>query len=198
MNKQQQEIKEFHELIKPTLEKVLAQYNKKNAQSIYNNVIKPCRKLIQKCSFKSTDDANRLCSLVYWLYIYGHKKLALEICELTHSVDFVFDDWCSAIINMYGLEIRIARELFGERRKSNNSPRFLDYYFSKRVRKSIRYPQILREEEISDCSAGFVEYVLLSALYDMIGKGETGLYTKLNDNWERIEEAITEYISLLK
>jgi len=197
MNKLQQEIKDFHEQLKPTLGKVLEKYNESNTPKIYNNVIKPCKSLIQKCSFKSTLDASRLCSLAYWLYIYEYKQLALEICELTHGVDFVYEYWCSGIINMCGLEIRIARELLGEKR-NNIPPKFLDYYFSKRIKKSIRYPQILRKEEIFDCSDGSLEYILLSALYDMIGKGETGLYTELNENWEIIEKAITEYINLLK
>jgi len=32
----------------------------------------------------------------------------------------------------------------------------------------------------------------------MIGKGETRLYTELNENWDTIEKTITEYIDLLK
>jgi len=32
----------------------------------------------------------------------------------------------------------------------------------------------------------------------MIGKGETGLYAELNENWAKIEETIIEYINLLK
>ena len=195
MTKLQQEIKDFHELIKPTLKKILEQYNKETNKEIYNNVIKPCKSLIQKCSFKSHWDTSKLCSLAYRLYIYGDKQLALEVCELTHGVNFDIENWCDGIANIYGLEIRIARELFGEKRK-NIPPQFLDYYLSKSVKKSLRYPQILREEEINSCDA--LEYDLMSALYDMIGKGETGLYTELNENWAKIEETIIEYIDLLK
>jgi len=39
MNKLQQEIKDFHEQIRPALEKVLKKYNEKNTPKIYNNVI---------------------------------------------------------------------------------------------------------------------------------------------------------------
>lgn len=39
---------------------------------------------------------------------------------------------------------------------------------------------------------------LLLALYHMIGLGETGLYAELNENWEKIEEAINIYMDCLK
>lgn len=66
----------------------------------------------QKCSYKSTSDTDCLCSLAYWLYIYGDKELALKICEIAHGVEFSFEfrDWNSGIQNIYGLEIRIARD----------------------------------------------------------------------------------------
>lgn len=137
-----------------------------------------------------------MCSLAYWLYIYGQKELALEICELTHGIDFVFEYWNNDISNIYGLEIRIVRELFGEDRKNNIPSNFLDYYFFKRVKKELKYPQTLREKEITTCSDFNTE--LLHALYNMIGKGETGLYTELNKNLEIIEQTINTYIDYLK
>ncbi len=39
---------------------------------------------------------------------------------------------------------------------------------------------------------------LLLGLYRMIGMGETGLYTELNEHWDEIEQAIQEYIDCLK
>lgn len=63
------------------LEKVLEQYHKKNTKKIYNTITKPCKKLIQKCSYRSISDTSSLCSFTYWLYIYGDKEPALEICE---------------------------------------------------------------------------------------------------------------------
>ena len=180
MNKLQQEIKSFHNKLKPILEKILEQYNKKSTQKTYNAITKPCKKLIQKCSYKSISDTNCLCSLAYWLYIYGDKELALEICEITHGVEFSFEfgGWNSGIQNIYGLEIRIARELLGENRRNNIPSHLLEYCSSKRVKKELSYPQILRE--------------------DIIGLGETGLYTELNKNWEKIEETINIYIDCLK
>lgn len=200
MNTLQQEIKDFHENIKPTLEKVLEQYGKRTAPQIYNNIIRPCKKLIQKCSFKSVSDTSNLCSLAYWLYICEYKELALEICEHTHGINFEFENLDSGILNIYGLEIRIARELLGENRKNIIWSDLLDYYFSKRVKKEVCYPQILREEELTTCSDRFLSTELLNstkslqALYNMIGKGETGLYNELNRNWDKIEKTILEYI----
>jgi len=212
MSKLQQEIVFFHESLEPILEKVLEQYNKelstnyfspvpkKNTQKVYNTIIKPCKKLLQKCSYKSISDTDCLCSLAYWLYIYGDKELALEICEITHGVEFSFEyrGWNSGIQNIYGLEIRIARELLGENRRNKIPPNLLEYCFSKRVKKELNYPQILREDKIADCSSRFLDTELLFALYNMIGLGETGLYTELNKNWEKIEETINIYIACLK
>ncbi len=200
MNKLQQEIQDFHEKLKPALHRILDQYDKKAAPQIYHTIIQPCKKLIQKCSFKSVSDTSRLCTLVYWLYIYGNKELALELCELVHDVDFSFEFeyWNSGIQNIYGLEIRIARELLGEDRRNQIPSYLLEYYFSKRVKKRCRYPQILREEEIAACDSRFLDTELLYALYHMIGNGETGLYTELNENWDELEQAINTYIDCLK
>ncbi len=195
-----QEIKLFHDKLEPILEKVLEQYHKKNTEKIYNTITKPCKKLIQKCSYKSISDTSCLCSLAYWLYIYGDKELALEICEIAHEVEFSFEfmDWNSGIQNIYGLEIRIARELLGENRRNHIPLDVLEYCFSKKVKKALRYPQVLREDQIADCSSRFLDMELLLALYNMIGLGETGLFTEINSNWEKIEEAINIYIECLK
>ena len=201
MNKLQQEIKDFHERLKPTLEQVLELYKGKTVQGIYIHVIRPCRRLIQKCSFKSSNDAGMLYSLAYWLYIYEHKHLALKICEITHGVDFDigYSPWGggNSIANLYGLEIRIARELLGEKRNHNIPPELLDYFLCKGIKKRLRYLQVLRkEEEIYRDRSGYLG--LFSELVDMIGIGETGLYAELNEHWEKVEETITEYIALLK
>lgn len=94
MNELQQEIKHFHEKLTPILEKVLEQYQKKHTSKTYQTIIKPCKRLIQKCSYKNNSDTSCLCTLAYWLYIYGDKELALEICELAHEVSFSFEFAC--------------------------------------------------------------------------------------------------------
>lgn len=140
----------------------------------------------------------RLRDLTYWLYIFGYKTLALEICELALNADFSLEYEVDGFADMYGLEIRIARELFGESRRRNIPSNLSDYYFSKQVKRELAFPKILREDRISACSSSFLETELLYALYNMIGKGETGLYKHLNDNSNKIEEAIDEYINVLK
>lgn len=85
-----------------------------------------------------------------------------------------------------------------ENRRNNIPPHLLDYCLSKRVKKEISYPQILREDKIADCSNIFLNTELLLALYNMIGLGETGLYSELNENWGKIEETINIYIDCLK
>ena len=198
MDKLQQQMKEFHEMIKPTLKKVLEEYDKRPTSKKYNLIVKPCKQLIQKCSCMSASDMRKLSSLAYWLYIFKYKELSLEICELVHDTDFTVEYEVDGIANMCGLEIRIARELFGEDRRCNIPPYLLDYYFSKKVKRELAYPKILREEEITACSDRLIEDELLYALYNMIGKGETGLYEHLYENRDKIEEAIIEYINYLK
>ena len=198
MDKLQQQIKDFHEMLKPVLKKVLEEYDKHQTSKKYNTVVKPCKQLIQKCSCKSASDMRKLSSLVYWLYIFEYKELSLEICELVHDTDFAVEYEVDGIANMCGLEIRIARELFGEDRRCNIPPYLLDYYFSKKVKRELAYPKILREEEITACSDRLIEDELLYALYNLIGKGETGLYEQLYENKDKMEEATVEYIHYLK
>ena len=198
MDKLQQQIKEFHEMLKPILKKVLEECDKHPISQKYNTVVKPCKQLIQKCSCKSASDMRELSSLAYWLYIFEYKELALEVCELVHDTDFALEYEVDGIADMCGLEIRIARELFGEDRRRNIPPYLLDHYFSKKVKRELAYPKILREDEITACIDRFIETELLYALYNMIGKGETGLYEHLYENRDKIEEAIVEYINYLK
>ena len=86
----------------------------------------------------------------------------------------------------------------GENRRNNIPPHLLEYCFSKRVQKELSYPRVLREDRIAACSNLFLNTELLLALYNMIGLGETGLYTELNKNWEQIEETINIYIDCLR
>lgn len=170
MNELQQEIRNFHEKTRTVLEDILEQYGRDTSQKIYKMILSPTKKLIQKCSFKSWTDTERLCSLAYWLYIYGNQELALKICELTHEVDFDAEFyWYIGLQNLYGLEVRIARELFGTDRRNNISPVLLDVCLSKRAKKEAQYPQILRKKEIASC-----------------------------DSMEKIEQTILEYIDFLK
>ena len=200
MDQIQQEIRAFHERITPILHTILAQYGPRNTQKIYLTVLRPCRRLLQKCSCKSIADTSRYCSLAYWLYIYGNQPLALALCEAAHGVDFTFEFqyWQGGIQNIYGLEIRIARELLGEDRRDVVPSALLDYYCSKSVKKVMRYPQVLLEREIAAHDGKLFDAEMLRALFYLIGHGETGLYTELNQHWDEIEQTIRLYIDCLK
>lgn len=88
MDKLQQQIKEFHKMIIPTLKKVLEEFGKNTTPKKYNTVVKPSKQLIQKCSCTSASDIRRLRDLTYWLYIFGFKIFALKICEFALNADF--------------------------------------------------------------------------------------------------------------
>ncbi|MCI8789474.1 MAG: hypothetical protein HFH92_10255 [Lachnospiraceae bacterium] len=143
--KLQQQIKEFHKMLIPALKKVLEEYDKNPTHKKYNTVVKPSRQLIQKCSCKSPSNIRSLRDLTYWLYIFGDRNLALELCELALTADFSLEYEVDAFADMYGFEIRIARELFGESRRRNIPSHLLDYYFSKQVKRELKFPDILRK-----------------------------------------------------
>lgn len=140
----------------------------------------------------------KLRDLTYWLYIYGYNELSLKICELALDTDFSLEYEVDGIADMYGLEIRIARELFDENRIRSIPPNLLDFYLSKKIKRELTYPQILREEKIAFGSNKWIETEMLYALYNMIGKRETGLYDHLNEYSKKIEKSILDYISYLK
>lgn len=200
MNKTRQEISEFQEKIKPVLTKIIEHTNKNKTHKTYKVIISPCRRLLQKCSCKSYSDMSNLCSLAYWLYIYDYKALALEVCESVRGLDFSEIAGCGlgGITDIFGLEIRIVRELTGEKRRFVIPEDLSDLYFSKRMKRNLRFPEILREDELNVNRFAAFDYTILRALFDMIGKGETGLYTELNENWDKMEAVICEYVGYLK
>ena len=198
MDKTQHQITEFHEILKPVLSNVLEEHNKNPISKVYDTIVKPCKQLIQKCSCKSASDMRSLRSLTYWLYIFGYKELALEICELALNTDFSFEYEVDGIADMYGLEIRIARELFNENRSRSIPTNLIDFYFSKKIKRELVYPKILREYEIASSNGRFTETEMLRALYNMIGKRETGLFSHLNEYGDEIEKSIADYISYLR
>ena len=230
MNQTQQEIFAFHEQITPLLRAVFAQYGPRNTPKIYRTILQPCRRLLQKCSCKSVADMSRYCTLAYWLYLHGNKQAALALCEAVHGVDlpFEFGYWQGGIQNIYGLEIRIARELFGEDRRKILPPALLDYFCSKSVKKAMRYPQVisgqgkaewvppeqvmlkqappeqmipeqmLPEQEHSACASPLREEEMLRVLFRLIGHGETGLFPELDRHRAQIEQTVCLYAELLK
>lgn len=208
MNQTQQEIFAFHKRITPLLQAVFAQYGPRNTPKIYRTVLQPCRRLLQKCSCKSVMDTSRYCTLAYWLYIFGNRQAALALCEAVHGVEFPFEfgHWQGGIQNIYGLEIRIARELFGEDRRKILPPALLDCFCSKSVKKAMRWPQVMPDQttpeqtaperaqaagaSLSACGDPLHEAEMLRVLRSLIGHGETGLFPELERHREEIEQTI--------
>lgn len=107
INRLQYDIHHFYEEVRFIMIKILEYYHHQKSPKIYEHIIKPAKKLLQKCSYKSIADTNHLCALAYWLYIYDNKEIALEICELCHTVNFDFKYREIGMQNIYGLEIAL-------------------------------------------------------------------------------------------
>ena len=137
-------------------------------------------------------DTSRYCTLAYWLYIYGNKQTALALCEAVHGVEFPFEFgyWQGGIQNIYGLEIRITRELLGEDRRNIVPSALLDYFCSKSVKKVMRYPQVMPQQDLASPDHPLCEAEMFRMLYRLIGHGETGLFTELEHHWTKIEQTI--------
>lgn len=87
-----------------TIEKIMVSVPKKKVQSL-------CKKILKKCSFKSTHDLGNITDLATWLYIYGYTDAAVNVCDFLK--DFVFTGnyslWSFADYSLC-LKARILRE----------------------------------------------------------------------------------------
>lgn len=198
MNQVQKEIQETHESLKPALQRVLECYQGQRSPGIYRLIRRPCQRLLQKCSCKSFSDAGRLCELAYWLAIDGEDELALGLCQAIHKRESSFapEPWSYGLQPVFGLEIRLARQILGRDLRKELPIR--EFYFSKQAKRRARYPQVLQEEAIAQAQGGALQAELFGALYDLIGLGETGLYTQLNQHQDSVEEAVQAYLAWLK
>ena len=198
MNQVQREIWEVQESLKPALQGVLERYQRRKSPEIYRLIQRPCQRLLQKCSCKSLADASLLCQLAYWLAIDGEKELALQLCQAVRKQEPYFEPeaWAYGLQPVFGLEIRLARQILGQDRRRELPVR--EFTFSKQAKKRARYPQALREERIAQAQGGALQVELFGALCDLIGLGETGLYSQLNQHWDQVEQAIQTYSDWLK
>lgn len=46
------------------------------------------KRILKKCSFKSSKDLSYIEELALWLYIYGHYEDAIKVCNLVEGVEF--------------------------------------------------------------------------------------------------------------
>lgn len=78
--------------------------NKKNVQGC-------CKRILKKCSFKSSNDLSNVKQLAFWLYIYGYYDEAIAVCDLLKDMEFTgnYRIWDNAD-NAMCLKARILRE----------------------------------------------------------------------------------------
>ena len=190
-------------------------------EQIYNKypankrIMTLCKLLMKKCSFDSGKDAENLCHLAYWLYIYGDEETALAVSAYTHDAPFpgkaAFNVW-SFILNIWGLECyilqkhglteaslaradeidRINRLPVGERTAESVSA------LTDKIRIRICYEEELCYDKITSAgTSSLANKYRLAALFHMIGWGATGHYPDLNLHRKELEKNIKDYVSTL-
>lgn len=195
--------------------------NQELFESILNNctekkIISYAKKLIKKCSFNSGECARNLCSLAYWLYVYGYEDDALKLAEITHDVEFPGKAWFnvwSFLLYVWGLEVYILKKK-GEIEKAEERIRLMDKYMSypelpdgsKRPdqleiqrRNRFTYEYVSNTNEIETAySKSLANEYRFTSLFQMIGYTYTGLFPNLLKDEEKISKLIDEYIAIIK
>lgn len=90
--------------MKETIQNIMDTIDKKKVQSY-------CKKVIKKCSFKSSKDMKNLSGLVIWLYVYKYYDEIISVCELIKNVEFTgnYTLW-DEFDTMYCFKARVLRE----------------------------------------------------------------------------------------
>lgn len=173
-------------------------------------IVSFCKKLIKKCTFSSGADAQNLCELAYWLYIYGYTDDVLLICEITHDIEFPgkggFNVW-DFILFIWGLEAHILKER-AQIEKANDRIKKMDELWALSAksaeqeamrRNSITISDCAYEEKIADAtSASSADRWRFLSLFGLIGYGVTGLFPCLQKEKASVEKLAEEYIERLK
>ena len=87
-----------------TIKRIEASIDRKKVQSL-------CKKILKKCSFRSTSDLSNITELASWLYVYGYNDEAIAVCDLLKDLEFTgnYSLWDKADYTMC-LKARILRE----------------------------------------------------------------------------------------
>jgi hypothetical protein len=191
-------------------ERIMENCKHKKVQSI-------CKSLNKKFSLKSGKDVEKLCHLVYWLYILGNIELAKDCINITHVMEFNhnYNIW-TFVHFIWGLEIRILRDE-GKNKLADEVIEKMDTQLKipakietaekaeirengRRARMDMEFyankmeiEECLRENDIKSAN----EYRFWGIM-GLIGTMETGFFPKLNKNKEEIENIIKNYIEELK
>ncbi len=173
-------------------------------------IVSLSKKLIKRCTFNSGADAQNLCELAYWLYIYGYADDVLLVCEITHDIEFPgkggFNVW-DYILFIWGLEAHILKER-AQIEKANDRIKRMDELWklsSKSAeqeamrRNRVTISECAYEEKIAnDTSASSADRWRFLSLFRLIGYGVTGLFPCLQKEKVAVDELAKEYIERLK
>jgi hypothetical protein len=179
----------------------------------HKKVVSLCKKIEEKLSFKSGKDVEKLCHLIYWLYILGNIETAKKCMNLTHGIEFTqnYNIW-TFIHSIWGLEIRILRqegnnkaanEIIKEMDKQLKMPTKIETPEKSEIRENKRRERIdldsisnIKEIEkcLNDGDIKLSNEYRFTALMKLIEYSETGFFPKLNKDKEEIENIINKYI----
>ena len=173
-------------------------------------IVSLCKKLIKKCTFNSGADAQNLCELAYWLYIYGYEYDVLLICEITHDIEFPgkggFNVW-DFILFIWGLEAHILKER-AQIEKANDRIKRMDELWTLSAKSAEQEAKRRSRFTISECayeekianatSVSSADRWRFLSLFRLIGYGATGLFPCLQKDKAAVDEFAKEYIEKLK
>jgi hypothetical protein len=179
----------------------------------HKKVVSLCKKLEKKLSFKSGKDVEKLCHLIYWLYILENNEMAKKCIDLIHGIEFTqnYNIW-TFIHSIQGLEIRILRqegnnkladEIIREMDKQLKMPTKIETPEKAKIREYERRERIDLDfvsnvKEIENClndnDIKLANEYRFVALMNLIEYSETGFFPKLNQDKKEIENIIKNYI----
>jgi hypothetical protein len=187
-------------------EEIMENCNHKKVQSI-------CKKLNKKFSFKSEKDVENLCHLIYWLYILGKLDFVKKCIKYTHIIEYDRNNFLWSFINsIWGLEIRILRQesnveeinniiqqmdkndlLPNKNETSEERRKHIEKRRNRFVVEDVSYQKQIEDSINDDDIKGANEWRFI-ALLSLIGDTETGFYPNLNNNRDKIEKVIENYM----
>lgn len=117
----------MQEIIQPIMDKV----TKKAVQS-------NCKKILKKCSFKSSKDIGNITELVIWLYVYDYYDEAIKVCDMIEDIEFTgnYTLWDN-IDHALCVKARILRER-GKTAESAAIIKYINQYRAPHLYKNIK------------------------------------------------------------
>ncbi len=172
-------------------------------------IISCCNKLIKKCSFNSGADAENLCHLAYWLYVYGYIEEVEAVYDITQDVEFpgkgIFAVW-DFLHPIWGLKVYLLKQSGNEEKAKEIIHKMEQHSMFNSTKKqedarrnNIDFDFVCNEKKVIDAgSKADANSWRFISLIGMIGNTYTGFYPHLNAEKDRIEMKISEYLEALK